>query len=60
MWEYMTTEKNRRNILRKAQLEEAGDLAAAYQIKIETNLNTGPKPPTFFDLISKDDECCIR
>ncbi|CAD7941177.1 unnamed protein product [Amoebophrya sp. A25] len=61
LWDHLNAEKAKRDTKKKAELEELGDLAGANAITI----NYVPPPPgtkkaTFFEAISKDDECCIR
>lgn len=62
LWEHIAAEKAARDIKRKAELEDAGDLAAANAIVITyvAPAQKNRKANTFFDAISKDDECCIR
>eukprot|EP00392_Amoebophrya_sp_AT5.2_P008786 g8814.t1 len=61
LWDHLNAEKAKRDTKKKAELEEAGDLAGANAIVINyVSPPPGTKKATFFEAISKDDECCIR
>mmetsp|Transcript_14483 Transcript_14483/g.50911 ORF Transcript_14483/g.50911 Transcript_14483/m.50911 type:complete len:4419 (-) Transcript_14483:356-13612(-) len=58
IWEHFLKEKSERDRILKQQLEEAGDLAAANAIVLPSEPTK--KKKSFFEEISKDEECCIK
>jgi dynein heavy chain len=57
--EQMWKEKAKRDLVKKQKLEAEGDVAAANAIVIQED-DGKPKRKSFYEEISKDDECCIR
>lgn len=59
--EHLLIVKGERDKAKKQMFEDAGDLAAAYAISLPTEADIkARKKKSFFEEISKDDDCCIK